>query len=113
MSVVYVVRSGIYIVYFLTDGSFIKIGYTSRTLKQRLRELNTGSSSPLYILGYIQNGDLELEKKLHMQFPVTNLEWHKSTSELIEFINDNNNMNVYVDWIDGRLMPLKKMKIVN
>lgn len=54
-------------VYFLTnrEGKYIKIGYTKRKdINKRVKELSTGSSSPLYVLGYIKDGDKELEKEL-------------------------------------------------
>ena len=100
-------------VYFLTnsEGKYIKIGYTSRkNLNNRVKELSTGSSSPLYILGYIQNGTVELEQQLHKKYKQVNLEWFEATLELVQYLNENNQLDVYVDWLDGKLQVYKKMK---
>lgn len=100
-------------VYFLTnqEAKYIKIGYTKRNnIKIRIKELSTGSSSPLHLIGLIKNGDLELEKQLHRQFRKVNLEWHESSDELLQYINDNNDLNLYVDWLDDRLQTYSKMK---
>jgi hypothetical protein len=103
-----------YLVYFLTnsEGKYIKIGYTKRKdLNIRIKELSTGSSSPLSILGLIKSGDINLEKQLHKQFRQINLEWHEATNELLTYINKNNDLDVYVDWLDNKLIAYNKMKL--
>lgn len=98
-------------VYFLSNGIHVKIGYTRRKdINKRIKELSTGSSSPLYLLGVIKDGDLNLEKKLHKNFRVINLEWHEGSEELVSYINENNDLNLYVDWLNGKLFAYKKMK---
>jgi len=95
-------------VYFIANGTEIKIGYTKNNIKKRLKQLSTGSSKKLYLLGYI-HGDKNKEKQLHNQFRRINLEWFNATDELLGFINTNNKMNVYIDWLNGRLMVYNKM----
>lgn len=87
-------------VYFITDGEYIKIGYTKRKPDNRLKQLNTGNNKKLYLLGYIQ-GDKKKEKELHLKFNKyrirQNGEWFLSSDSLIDFINENNVMlNTYV-----------------
>lgn len=100
-------------VYFLTnkEGKYIKIGYTKRkNINTRIKELSTGSSSPLYVLGCIKDGDMQLEKELHKKFKQVNLEWFEADNELLDYINTNNDVMVYVGWLDGKLMTYQKMK---
>ena len=100
-------------VYFISDGEYIKIGYTKRKPDNRLKQLNTGNNKKLYLLGYIQ-GDKKKEKELHLKFNKyrirQNGEWFLPSDELIEYINQNNSQpHVYVDWVDDRLLPLLKI----
>ena len=96
-------------VYFITQGTLIKIGYTKNNPKKRLQQLSTGSAEKLYLLGYVY-GDKELEKSLHMTFNRVNLEWFSATPALLKYINDNNEMFVDIDWLNGKLMVYKKIK---
>ena len=50
-------------VYFITDGENIKIGYTKGKPENRLKQLNTGNDKKLFLLGYIQ-GNKDKEKEL-------------------------------------------------
>ena len=95
-------------VYFITDGTKIKIGY-SKNVKSRIKQLNTGNSCKLYLLGYIQ-GDKELEKHLHRKFKCVNLEWFQASDELLEFINNNNVQDRYIDWNNGKLISYLRIK---
>lgn len=82
-------------VYFITDGEFIKIGTTRVDVKKRLKQLNTGSSKQLYLLGYIY-GDKKEEKRIHKLFEKDKIrdngEWFLASDSLIDFINDKNEM---------------------
>lgn len=98
-------------VYFISDGALVKIGYTKNNPKKRLQQLSTGSSEKLYLLGYVY-GSNELEKTLHRIFHRVNLEWFSATPALIKYINENNEMSVDIDWLDGKLMVYKKIKAV-
>ena len=94
-------------VYFITDGSYIKIGYTKNNSKKRLKQLQTSNASELFLLGYI-DGDKTVEKELHNQFSSSivrqNGEWFFPTEDLMDYINKNNlNENIYVDIIDGTI----------
>ena len=50
-------------VYFFTNGVNIKIGYTKLNIEKRLKQLNTGSDTQLYPLGFI-SGNKSLESSL-------------------------------------------------
>ena len=82
-------------VYFITDGEFIKIGTTRVDVKKRLKQLNTGSSKQLYLLGYIY-GDKKEEKRIHKLFEKDKIrdngEWFLASDSLIDFINNKNEM---------------------
>lgn len=79
-------------IYFITDGQNIKIGYTKNSVEKRLKQLNTGNESKLYILGYM-NGSQEDEKYLHKKFGFYRIrhdgEWFYPNQEIIDYINDN------------------------
>ena len=51
--------------YFIASENMIKIGKTSGSVKNRLKQLSTGNSHRLWILGYV-SGDRE--KELHKMF---------------------------------------------
>ena len=103
-------------IYFISDGGKnIKIGYTKNDPYKRLKQLSTGSSSPLYLLGFIRDGDKRLEKELHNRFKRVNLEWFDGNdTNLLDYINKYNDMQqVYVDWLDeskSKLVVYKTMK---
>ena len=77
----------IYFVMNPNDGC-IKIGYTGRTVWERMRNLKTGNTAPLFLLGVIR-GTLEDEMMIHELFAdcrVPGLEWFRSTRELHAFM---------------------------
>lgn len=103
-------------IYFLTDGSYIKIGYTTQDIRKRIQQLNTGSVHKIYLLGWIQ-GDKKIEKELHKRFSNNRVrmsgEWFAPTQDLIQFINDNNlETNCAVDIVDNKVMKLLSLKII-
>ena len=100
-------------IYFIGAKDKIKIGYTKNSIEKRLKQLQTGNDETLVLLGYIRGG-LDEEKMLHKQFSNyrirKNGEWFEPSAEIIDYINKNNSKpNTYVDWIDGRLLPLLKI----
>jgi len=99
-------------IYFITDGTFIKIGYTGKNVNKRIKQLSTGSSSKLYALGWVK-GDKNLEKEWHNKYAYLrkNLEWFKVDDNLLNEINSTNENCVYVDWLNEKLITYKKMKI--
>jgi len=104
-------------VYFLTNAErkYIKIGYTKHYLdiNKRIRQLSTGSSSKLYLCGYILDGTKDLEKECHKMFKRVNLEWFDVTDgRLIDYINKNNDHPVYVDIVDGQIMVYEKIEMI-
>ena len=103
-------------VYFFSNSKNIKIGYTKNNPENRLKQLNTGSDTQLYMLGYIQ-GSIELEKSLHKKFGQDrirqNAEWFYPSQELIDFINKNNEIkNIYIELIDGLVWVFNSMSKV-
>nr|WP_255672833.1 GIY-YIG nuclease family protein [Glycomyces amatae] len=55
-------------VYLLSDGDYLKIGYTSRSIEARIRELQTGSPRPIQLLGTIPNAGMDVERELQAKF---------------------------------------------
>lgn len=56
-------------IYFITDGTYTKVGYTSSTFDgryiKRIKQLQTANPNKLELLGVIANGDIKMEKKIH------------------------------------------------
>lgn len=98
------------LVYFFYDSNNIKIGYT-KNLNARRKALQTSNPNRLVILGYI-NGDKNKEKELHQKFNYLRVqgEWFMPKQELIDYINENNLLMVYIDWLKDKLQIYKKMK---
>lgn len=89
-------------VYFFSNRKNIKIGYTKNTVEKRLQQLNTGSDSKLYCVGYMQ-GDMETEKQLHREFANERIrqngEWFRPSEKLIDYINSHSEKpNSYVEY---------------
>jgi len=100
----------VYFIYSCNDNK-CKIGFSKNHPSKRLKQLNTGNSSSLLLLGYIE-GNMKIEKNIRNQFHYLweNLEWLNIDESLIQYINSNNQLDVYVDWLDGKLQVYKKMK---
>jgi len=90
-------------VYFIYDKSNIKIGFT-KNIKKRIKELQTSNSNKLVLLGYFI-GDMNKEQELHNQFKNYQIlnEWFRPDQKLIDYINENNIMDVYLGWIKDKL----------
>ncbi len=103
-------------VYFLVDeNNNIKIGYTKGNIDKRIQQLQTGNSKKIMQLGWIE-GNKTKEKELHSIFGNfrinSNNEWFYPNDEIIKFINENNcRKNTFIDYVDGKLMPLLKISI--
>ncbi len=84
--------------YLLTNGEAYKIGMTTRTVEERLRELNSSTSTytEIKIVAYCENDDCEVyEKELHIRYEnrriAKNREWFNlSDDEAKEIIEDFN-----------------------
>lgn len=103
-------------VYFISNGENIKIGYTSQDVEKRLHQLNTGSDTNLYLLGYIQ-GTKETEKYLHQKFGNLrirqNAEWFRPSDELLDYINDNSERpNTFISNMGGQIMVYKIIRCI-
>lgn len=103
-------------VYFLTNTNCnaIKIGYSSKDVHKRIKQLNTGSPEKIYLLAMISYGTKDLEKQLHKRFQLykKNLEWFNVSDEILNYINQENDSMVEIGLLNGKLMVYKKMKIV-
>lgn len=71
-------------VYFITDGEFIKIGKANNP-NQRLSELQTGNPKSLWIVKQIK-GDEKQERMLHQIFKTWHYrgEWFKASPEMLK-----------------------------
>ena len=102
-------------VYFLCSDNKIKIGFTKKSIDERIKQLNTGSPNKIYKLGWIC-GDKEKEKELHIRFSMyrirNNSEWFFGEQEIIDYINSvNQEPNVFIDIIDNKIIPLLKLSL--
>ena len=77
-------------IYFIQDGSYIKIGYAKYSAEERLRSLQIGNPRPLTLVGTML-GDVEDELDLHAKFPDERVrgEWFKASDSLLGFIKAN------------------------
>lgn len=83
-------------IYFLSDGEYIKIGYTKQDVYSRINSLQTGNARELVYLGEIP-GNIEVESNLHNRFKHLRVkgEWFKKDIELIEYIKGNTKENTF------------------
>lgn len=73
-------------IYFVTDGEFIKIGW-SKDWKKRVAILQIANPRPLTVLG-VCAGTILQENRLHLQFERhrNSGEWHSSHPEILDHI---------------------------
>ena len=95
-------------IYFLADSeNNIKIGYTRQSIKKRIQQLQTGNGNKIICLGWME-GNKQLEKELHLIFnnfkTSSKGEWFYPEQNIIDC-----EKNTYVDFVDGKLMPLLKI----
>ncbi len=74
-------------IYFITDGTAIKIGYASRSIAERISILQCGNPRPITPLAHI-SGDVYLERSIHRHFKRLKIrnEWFKDTPLLRQFM---------------------------
>ena len=74
-------------VYFITDGEFIKIGKANDPM-ERMRTMQTGNARELKMLGYYEDYDEELEGYMHKRFSHDRVrgEWFRPSKDLYRFI---------------------------
>ena len=79
-------------VYFIRDSSTnrIKIGYTTRPVEDRVKELQTGNSTKLEVIR-TESGSMELEKTYHSLFSdySHDREWFDCDGLLKEFLDNS------------------------
>ena len=76
-------------IYFIGDGSAVKIGITHGHVNSRLAGLQTGSARRLFVLASMP-GTIADEADLHDRFKAIRLEgeWFTASSELLAFIEE-------------------------
>jgi hypothetical protein len=99
-------------VYFIYDSKYIKIGFTNN-LTARKKSLQTSNPNKLIVLGYIF-GNKFTEQELHKTFKQYHVhgEWFRPEQDLLDYINNNNELEVYIDWLQDKLQVYKKMKVI-
>ena len=80
-------------VYFIKEkdsSEFIKIGFTDRTVDDRVKELQTGNPRELELEALIEEGDLQTENRIHNRFSDLRKigEWFHFREPLVAFVND-------------------------
>lgn len=86
-------------VYFITDGEFIKIGKSENPI-ERMRTMQTGNARELKMLAIYQCYDEELEGYIHKRFSHDRVrgEWFRPSKELFSFMNYS--VTSHKDFID-------------
>jgi hypothetical protein len=79
------------IVYILQAGSFLKIGFTTKTVDARIGELQTGCPYPIRVLAVIR-GSQKLESELHRRFAAHRAEgeWFNAHPEILDYVSAHN-----------------------
>lgn len=79
-------------VYFISDDTLVKIGYTDGSARERLAALQTGNGNPLRVLAECPKWGIEKERELHQQFASDRVrgEWFNLSPDLIKLINGLN-----------------------
>lgn len=79
-------------IYFVSNGEFVKIGYTSRSAESRIRALQTGNHTPLRLLAFNDQWGKDKETELHLKFARFRQggEWFALSDELRFFIESIN-----------------------
>ena len=100
-------------IYFFTDLQYIKMGFTTETLDHSLERLQTGNAKQLYNIGYI-TGTIDVETELHQRFAYClyreSSEWFTLDENLIEFINERNEKNTYIEKQGEKLFIYSSIK---
>jgi hypothetical protein len=83
--------SGIYFIQQGDDGP-VKIGYTERSVKQRIYDLQTASPFPLRLVGLITPAKKSWEKQIHLKFYKDKMtgEWFEPSPGLVDYISGLN-----------------------
>lgn len=84
-----VAANGRRVVYFAESDSFVKIGFTTRDLSDRMRELECGNPHGIKVIGTLLVQDESDERALHKRFSIFHhrKEWFRKTPELLAAIN--------------------------
>ena len=90
-------------IYFLTDGEYTKIGFTTQVIQDRMRDLQTGNARPLILLGVIEGG-LDVETFLHSVLRELQVggEWFNLKGKKIPMMT-NDEIEGRVSWLTLKL----------
>lgn len=82
-------------IYFVTDGENVKIGYTNGNLAQRLSQIQTGNPKRLKVLGTMEGGK-QKERELHQQWSGARRsgEWFSLTDDMLKWIETHSSRTV-------------------
>ena len=77
-------------VYFITDGHYVKIGHTYKSMKSRINSLQTGNARLLRVIGTIENVHQNTERELHHKYQKQHQlnEWFRIEGELLQYLID-------------------------
>lgn len=87
-------------IYFIqTESGPIKIGYTSGTLENRLKKLQTGSVELLRPIGWLTSGNIQHERRLHWKFRNVHVrgEFFRPVDRLVEIVEYDTPFDVFND----------------
>lgn len=76
--------------YFISDGIDIKIGFTDRPIEERLAKLQTGNRNRLTVFATIANGTRATEADCHRNWAADriNLEWFNGSEAMRDRIRN-------------------------
>jgi hypothetical protein len=77
-------------VYFVACGEYVKIGFTSTTVDQRIYGMRTGNPYPMRVCLTVV-GDIDYERRMHRKFRKHHhqFEWFHISDEIKDFILKN------------------------
>lgn len=78
------------VVYVVGYGPYVKIGFTSQSIAERLATLSTGCPEPLVVYFEFRNRPEAFERELHREFQSLRLrgEWFRKTPEMMDRLAD-------------------------
>jgi hypothetical protein len=84
------VRTGQRLIYFVECGEFVKIGFTTRDVSERISELECGNPASMKLIGTMVVHDESDDRRLHKRFAIFHHrgEWFRKTPELLRAIEE-------------------------
>lgn len=93
------------ITYFIKSNDLVKIGYTTRTIEQRVKELQTGNPTTLISVTYIKGKHDTEGYELYKRFKELRLkgEWFEYNDEMKQFISRIKNNEIEMTLVELRI----------